>query len=83
MILVVDTNIVIAAAIKPSITQAIILNDNCNLYSPEFLRDEIQEHKEIILKKTSYSDGEFERIMSLIFSEIEIIPKKRLSLSQG
>lgn len=75
MILVVDTNIVISAIIKSSTTQAIILKEEFKLFSLEFLKDEIEEHKDLILKKTRYSEQDFQIILSLVYSEITIVPK--------
>jgi len=76
MILVIDTNIVIAAIIKPSVTQSLILKEELELYSPEFLKDEIEKHRSAILKKTGYTKEEFEIIISIVYSNITIIPGK-------
>jgi predicted nucleic acid-binding protein len=74
MILVVDTNVVVAAAIKPTITQALIFRDTFTLYSPEFVKDEIKKHKNEIMKKSGLSEDAFETIISLPYSEIKIVP---------
>lgn len=76
MIVVVDTNIIIAAIIKPSITQELILKEELIFYTPEFLKDEIEDHKDEILEKARYSEAEFETILALIYSKIRIMPKK-------
>ena len=77
MILVVDTNVIIAAIIKPSVTQNLILKEELELYSPEFLRDEIEKHKSTILKKTGYTKEIFETVVSIIYSNIKIISSKK------
>ncbi|MFH0737812.1 MAG: PIN domain-containing protein [Candidatus Micrarchaeota archaeon] len=76
MILVVDTNVLIAAAIKPTITQELIFRDSFLLYSPEFVKDEIGKHKNEIMKKSGYSEEGFETILSLLYSRIDIVPSK-------
>ena len=46
MDVVVDANIVISALIKRSYTLELMFNDDLRLFSPEFLIEEISEHKE-------------------------------------
>ncbi|MBU0532990.1 hypothetical protein KKB44_05860 [Candidatus Micrarchaeota archaeon] len=75
MILVVDTNIIIAAIIKPSTTQELILKEDIKFYSPEFLRNEIEKYRTEILKKSGYTESELESIISIMYSNITIVPK--------
>ncbi len=74
MILVVDTNIIVAAAIRPTFTHELIFRDSFTLYSPEFVRDEIEKYKNVIMKKSGLNEDEFETVMSLIYSRINIVP---------
>ena len=46
MMLVVDANIVFAAIIKGDKTAEIIVSDDVNLITPEFVLSEIKKHKE-------------------------------------
>lgn len=75
MILVVDTNIIIAAALKRSVTQDLVFNSALQLYTPEFVKDEIQKHKEELLEKGGYSEEEFNIILSIVFLKITIVPQ--------
>ena len=75
MILIVDTNVIISAALRQSITQDLIFNLAFQLYTPEFVGDEIEKHKRDILNKSGYTEERFNSILSLIFSRITIIPE--------
>lgn len=74
MILVVDTNVIVAAAIKPTRTHELIFRGSFALYSPEFVRDEIEKYKNVIMKKSGFGEDEFETVMLLLYSRINIVP---------
>lgn len=76
MILVVDTNVIVSAALKQSITQDILFNKAFQFYTPEFVREEIEEHKDELLKASNYTNDEFNAILSLIFSKVTIVPEE-------
>ena len=63
MKLVIDANPLFSALIKDSFTVNIIVNDNIELYAPEFLFDEFLEHKNEILTKTKRSEEELNNLM--------------------
>ncbi len=75
MILIVDTNVIISAALRQSITQDILFNKSFQFYTPEFVRQEIEEHTQELLEKSNYSLDEFTSILSLLFSKITIVPE--------
>ena len=75
MILVVDTNVIIAGALRKSITQELLFNNMFQLYAPEFVKEEIEKYKLEIMKKGNYSETEFHTILSLIFSQITVVPE--------
>ncbi|MEK6982009.1 MAG: PIN domain-containing protein [Candidatus Micrarchaeota archaeon] len=76
MLLVVDTNVIISAALKRSITQEVLFNRAFVCYAPEYVRDEIEKHKNEIMKKSQYKDEEFHTILSIIFSKLTIVPEE-------
>jgi predicted nucleic acid-binding protein len=76
MKLVVDTNTIIAAAIRPTLTHELIFMDSLTLYSPEFVRDEIEKYKKVIMKKSGFGDDEFQMVLSLLYSRITIVPSE-------
>ncbi len=75
MRLIVDANVVFSALI--AYNQKIIdlfFSKDIELFGPETLLKEIEEHKEEILEKTGYTDQDFEVILSLLYSRIELVP---------
>ena len=75
MELIVDANVLMSALISTEgKTYDLILNGTIKLFSPEFLLEEVEEHKKEILSKSGLSDSDFELFLSLISSQIEFIP---------
>jgi predicted nucleic acid-binding protein len=71
---VVDANIIISALIKNSITRELINYGFLELISVQFVFEEINKHKEELLKKSGLSILEYEKNLSLIKSKITIFP---------
>ncbi len=75
MELVIDANIVMSALISThGKTFDIIFNDRMRLYAPEFLLDEINNHKDEIIEKANLSENEFNLFLSLVLSRINFVP---------
>lgn len=73
MKVVVDSNIVFSAMINPeSSIGDIILNsqDAFTFYSCEYLRQEIKDHKDKIIKITGYDEREYSEVEFLIYKQI-------------
>lgn len=79
MILVADTNIIIAAIIRNSTTQDIIFNKNLQLYSPEYVLSEIKNHKAELVKKSGYTSEIFDIVSEIVFSKITVVPYEEYS----
>ena len=76
MELVIDANVLMSALVATAgKTYDLIFNERINLFSPEFLLEEFEEHKEEILEKSGLSESDFKLFLSLISSEIEFISK--------
>ena len=74
MELVIDANVLMSALVATAgKTYDLIFNERINLFSPEFLLEEFEEHKEEILEKSGLSESDFKLFLSLISSEIEFI----------
>ena len=80
MRLVIDTNIILAALLKPSTTQKLIFSEKLTLLSPEYALEEIYEHIEELEKRSGKNKRELELAIQLIFSEIEIITCENYSV---
>lgn len=75
MILVVDTNVIISALLRQSITQEILFYYASICYTPEYVKQEIERHKKEIMDRSNYDEETFNTILSLIFSRITIVPE--------
>jgi predicted nucleic acid-binding protein len=77
MNLVIDANILMSALISTNgFTFNLILNEKIELIAPEFLFEEIEKYREEIYKKSGLSYEEFNLFLSLLYSEINFIPKE-------
>ena len=73
MKLVVDTNVLFSFFKKESKTRKLIAGfEILELVTPSFCIDELNEHKELICKKSRLSDSEFEEVLDdlLIFVKV-------------
>jgi predicted nucleic acid-binding protein len=75
MILVVDANVVLAALIKDGRTREVLMSHKFKFVAPDFIKDEIKNHGSYTKKKAGLSDTDFDLLLALIFSEIEIVPE--------
>jgi len=73
---VIDTNILFSAMVKKSITRKIILSDVFELYVPEYLFEEINKHKDLILRKAKISDRDFIALLTLFQKHMKIVKKE-------
>ncbi len=83
MKLILDTNIIISALIRDSITRRLIISMNIPLYYPEAGLREIFSHKKLILQKSGLNEKNFNIIMNRLFNYINIIPDKRMEKHIG
>jgi predicted nucleic acid-binding protein len=74
MNIVIDTNIFISALIKGGITREILLDFNYNFLLPEFELEEINKHKNMIIKKAGLSIKEFDTLFLRLLKYVRIIP---------
>ena len=75
MELIIDANIVISALISwNGKTRDLIFLKDFSLFAPEYLFEEVEKYKTIILKKSKLDEESFNLALSLIFSKIKLIP---------
>lgn len=75
MKLVVDANVIFSSLISQSgKTSKILFSNEFELYSPEYLFEELDKYKKYICKKSGLSLEKIESLISLIFLNIKIIP---------
>ena len=77
MKIIVDTNRIIAGLLKDSTCRKILLNENFDFYTPEFLLEEIENHKNMILEKSSLNENTLQIVFELILERIKVVPKSK------
>jgi predicted nucleic acid-binding protein len=76
MKLVVDANILFSALIKKGKTQELLFDLSLELFTPEFILNEFEKHKQEIIYKTKRTPEEFDEIYNILKEIINIIPKE-------
>jgi len=72
--IILDTNILISALIRGSVTRRIIIESGFDFAYPEISMQELLRHKKYILEKSGYIEKEFEAIISKILEYINLVP---------
>lgn len=74
MKVVVDANIFFAALISSEgMTRDLIFRADLELFSPEFLREEIEKYREVLVKKSGCTAQDVEKAISALLTRIKII----------
>ncbi len=74
MELIIDANIVISALISMNgKTRDLIFLNNFSLFAPEYLLEEIEKYKKLIIKKSNLDEESLKLATSLIFSRIKLV----------
>lgn len=78
MNIVVDTNVLISALIKDSMSRWLIVNSSHNLLLPELEIEEIESHKQEILRKSNLSEKEFRSLLFDLLKYVKIIKTEQI-----
>ncbi len=78
MRLVIDTNILIAALIKKSVTREIIIHPNMEYLVSEFAFQEAEKYKQEILQKTGLTTEEFDTLFEQLKDKLALIPDEEI-----
>lgn len=73
--IVIDANRIIAALIKEGISRAIIFDSRFEFISPDYIIEELNNHKIEIMNKAKIDEKEFDVLLSILFEKITIFPK--------
>lgn len=76
MICVLDTNILISALIKDSVTRRILVESDMKFYFPELSLHEVRKHQDLIRKKSGLSNAELEDMTARILAHVALIPEE-------
>ena len=70
---VIDTNIIISAIIKNSLTRKIIFNKDFGFVTPSYTLSEINNHKKELCKKANLDLDELDKLLGILFNHIKLI----------
>lgn len=73
MKLVIDTNILMSALIRDSLTRQIILKSGWRFYYPRISLKEIEKYKDYIIEKAGLSEHDFQELFNVIMTYISLI----------
>ncbi|MBI5065874.1 PIN domain-containing protein [Candidatus Woesearchaeota archaeon] len=73
MDLVIDANILFSVCITSGKAEELIFSEEIHLFSPEFLFEEFNKYREVILEKTKRDKKEFDNLLTILKKKIETI----------
>ena len=76
MDIVLDANILFAILIKEGKNEDLVFHDNLHIFVPEFIFDEFEKYKELILDKTYRAEEEFDKLLDILRKRIKTISNK-------
>ncbi len=76
MDIVIDANVLFSILIKEGKTEDLIFQQDLRIFAPEFLFEEFEKYRDLILVKTHRSTEEFDRLTSILRKRIKTIPNK-------
>jgi len=73
MFFVIDSSAFFSVLIGKSSSSNILFKEEIDWFSPEFLKEELKEHKEEIMAKSSLKEDDFNTFLELVFSQIKVV----------
>jgi predicted nucleic acid-binding protein len=78
MNIIIDSNVLFSALIKDSMKRKLILNYDGFFLFPEFIFEEMEEHKEELLNKSKMNQDDFGKLLGVILQKVVIVPNEIL-----
>ena len=78
MRLVIDTNVFMTGLLKDSIVRKVLSSENIQFFIPEHALDELEKHKNTLIKKVNINVAEFDEMVSLLLENIEAVPESKI-----
>jgi len=75
---VVDTNIILSAAISDSKTRELVVNLDQQLVAPEAIHTEIRNYRDLIKEKSGLNQEKLDTLLDTLFKYIKIIPDEEV-----
>lgn len=76
MKIVIDSNILISALIKNSVTRKIIMESGLRFYYPALAIQEVEKYKDLILEKSRLSNRDYNELLGVLLSYIILVPQE-------
>ena len=76
MDLVLDANVLFSVLIKKGKTEELIFETDIHLFAPEFIFEEFDKYKVMLLEKTQRTNEEFEELLNILKKKIKTIPNE-------
>jgi predicted nucleic acid-binding protein len=76
MDLVIDANVLFSVLIKKGKTEELLFEEDLHVFAPEFIFEEFEKYKDLILEKTERTKEELDELMTIIKKKIKTIPNE-------
>lgn len=76
MDLIIDANILFSILIQQGKNEEILFLESIHVFAPEFLFEEFDKYKKLILEKTKRHENDFEEFLLILKKKIKIIPNE-------
>ena len=83
MIVVIDTNVIISALIKDSLTRKVIIESGLNFVYPEISLHELRKHKKTIIDKSGLPGKDIEKLLDKLLEYVVLIPTEAVKSHLG
>ena len=80
MDLVIDANILFSILIKYGNNEDLLFQEDLHIFAPEFLFEEFEKYKSLILEKTEREEKDFDKFLGILKKKIKIIPNEEIEL---
>jgi len=77
MILVIDTNILLASLIRDSTIRKIIVESGWEFYYPEMSFHEVRKYKGLVLEKSGMSEEEYTELLDHLLKHITLVAEEQ------
>ena len=78
MRLVIDTNILLSALIRDSLTRKMIVESDWTLYYPEISFHEIRKYQKLVLEKSGMIKEEYDDLLAHLLDHILLVPDEKI-----
>ncbi len=78
MILVIDTNILLASLIRDSTIRKIIVESDWKFYYPEVSFHEVRKYKDLVLEKSGMNETEYTELLNHLLQHITLVPEEQI-----